>query len=52
MGSLQIAGTSTTVDAGLSYAAAPGVQIDFALTHGLDDASPPFQAGLGVSSRF
>ncbi len=52
MGAVQIAGVSTTLDAGLSYLAAPGTQIDFALTHGLDAAAAPFQAGLGVSSSF
>ena len=52
MGSVQIAGMSTTLDAGLSYLAAPNMQIDFALTHPLDPSAPPFQAGLGVSSSF
>jgi hypothetical protein len=52
MGAVQIAGVSTTVDAGMSYLATSGVQIDFALTHGLDDGAAPFQAGVGVSSRF
>ena len=52
MGSLQMAGASTSVDAGISFVAAPGTQIDFAVTHGLSDMAPPFQAGLGVSSSF
>jgi hypothetical protein len=52
MGTLQMAGASTSVDAGVSFAAAPGTSIDFAVTHGLGETAAPFQAGLGVSSRF
>jgi hypothetical protein len=52
MGTPQVAGASTSVDAGVSFAAAPGTSIDFAVTHGLSDTAAPFQAGLGVSSRF
>ena len=52
MGTLQMAGTSTSVDAGISFVAAPGTQIDFAVTRGLSDTAPPFQAGVGVSSSF
>ena len=49
---LQVAGVSTSVDAGISFVAMPGMQIDFAVTHGLSDTAPPFQAGVGVSSSF
>ena len=52
MGTLQVAGASTSVDAGISFVAAPGTQIDFAVTRGLSDTAPPFQAGVGVSSSF
>ncbi len=52
MGTLQIVGASTSVDAGISFAATPGTQIDFAVTRGLGDTAPPFQAGVGVSSSF
>jgi hypothetical protein len=52
MGTLQIAGASTSVDAGITFVAAPGTQIDFAVTRGLSDTAPPFQAGVGVSSSF
>jgi len=52
MGTLQMAGASTSVDAGVTFVAAPGTQIDFAITHGLGDTAPPFQAGVGVSSSF
>jgi len=50
--SLQVAGVSTTVDAGISFVATPSTQIDFAVTRGISDTAPPFQAGLGVSSSF
>jgi len=49
---LQVAGVSTSVDAGITFVATPTTQIDFALTRGLSDTAPPFQAGLGVSSTF
>jgi hypothetical protein len=52
MAAVQVAGVSTSVDAGITFVAAPGTQIDFALTRGLSDTAPPFQAGVGVSSRF
>ena len=50
--SLQIAGVTTSVDAGITFVATPTTQIDFAVTHGLSDAAPAFQAGLGLSSSF
>ncbi|MCK9685569.1 transporter [Scleromatobacter humisilvae] len=49
---LQIAGVSTSVDAGITFVATPSMQIDFAVTRGLSDTAPPFQAGLGLSSSF
>jgi len=52
MATLQIAGASTSVDAGITFVATPTTQIDFAVTRGLSDTAPPFQAGLGVSSSF
>ena len=52
MASLQIAGVSTSVDAGITFVATPTTQIDFAVTRGLSDTAPPFQAGVGVSSSF
>jgi hypothetical protein len=52
LASLQIAGVSTSVDAGLTFVATPSTQIDFAVTRGLSDTAPPFQAGVGVSSSF
>lgn len=45
-------GTSTTLDAGITFQAPSGLQLDVALTHGLSAAAPDFQAGVGVSSRF
>ena len=52
MASVQLAGVSTSVDAGITFVATPTTQIDFAVTRGLSDTAPPFQAGLGVSSSF
>jgi hypothetical protein len=52
LAALQLGGVSTTVDAGVSFAASPATQLDFAVTHGLSPAAPPFQAGVGVSSSF
>jgi hypothetical protein len=52
LATLQIAGVSTSVDAGITFVATPSTQIDFAVTHGLSDTAPPFQAGVGVSSNF
>ena len=49
---MQIAGVSTSVDAGLTFVATPSTQIDFAVTRGISDTAPPFQAGVGVSSSF
>ena len=49
---VQLAGVSTSVDAGVTFVAAPGTQIDFAVTRGLSDTAPPLQAGLGLSSSF
>jgi hypothetical protein len=50
--SVQPVGVSTSVDAGISFVATRGTQIDFAVTHGLSDTAPAFQAGLGLSSSF
>ena len=50
--SVQIAGVSTSVDAGISFVATPSTQIDFAVTRGLSDTAPTFLAGVGVSSSF
>ena len=52
VGTIQLAGVSTSLDAGVTFVAAPGTQIDFAVTHGLSDSAPAFQAGVGVSSSF
>ena len=52
MASVQIAGVSTSVDAGVTFVATPKTQIDFAVTRGLSDTAPAFQAGVGVSSSF
>ena len=49
---VQIAGVSTSMDAGVTFVATPSTQIDFAVTRGLRDTAPPFQAGVGVSSSF
>ena len=49
---VQIAGVSTSVDAGITFVATPSTQIDFAVTRGLSDTAPPFQAGVGLSSSF
>lgn len=49
---VQAGGVSTTLDAGLSFLAGNTTRIDVALTHGLTAAAPPFQAGVGMSSRF
>ena len=49
---MQIAGVSTSVDAGITFVATRTTQIDFAVTRGLSDTAPPFQAGLGLSSSF
>jgi hypothetical protein len=48
----QFAGSSTTLDAGLTFVASSTTKIDFAVTHGLTDSAPPLQAGVGVSSSF
>jgi hypothetical protein len=48
----QLAGVGTSVDAGVTFVAMPGTQIDFAVTRGLSDTAPPFQAGVGLSSSF
>ena len=50
--SVQPVGVSTSVDAGISFVATRSTQIDFAVTHGLSDTAPAFQAGLGLSSSF
>jgi len=50
--SVQPAGVSNSVDAGVSFVATRSTQIDFAVTHGLSDSAPAFQAGLGLSSSF
>ena len=52
LAAVQLSGVSTTLDAGVSFAASPATQLDFAVTHGLSPAAPPFQAGVGVSSSF
>ena len=52
VGAVQLIGVSTSVDAGVSFIATPGTQIDLAVTRGLSDTAPPFQAGLGLSSAF
>jgi len=49
---VQLAGVSTSVDAGITFVATPTTQVDFAVTRGLSDTAPPFQAGLGLSSSF
>lgn len=49
---LQLAGAATSVDAGITFVAAPGTQIDFAVTRGLSDTATPLQAGVGLSSSF
>jgi len=49
---VQLAGVSTSVDAGITFVATPSTQIDFAVTRGLSDTAPPFQAGVGLSSSF
>ncbi len=49
---LQVAGVTTSVDAGVTFVATPTTQIDFAVTRGISDTAPPFQAGLGLSSSF
>ena len=48
VGTIQFAGAFTSLDAGVSFLAAPGTQIDFAVTHGLSDLAPAFQAGAGA----
>lgn len=52
LAAVQVGGTSTTLDAGVSFLATSTTQLDFALTHGLSPAAPAFQAGVGVSSNF
>ncbi len=52
LASVQIAGVSTSVDAGITFVATRSTQIDFAVTRGLSDTATPFQAGLGLSSSF
>jgi hypothetical protein len=49
---LQLAGVATSLDAGITFVAAPGTQIDFAVTRGLSDTATPLQAGVGLSSSF
>jgi len=50
--SMQVAGVSTSVDAGITFVATRSTQIDFAVTRGVSDTAPPFQAGVGLSSSF
>jgi len=49
---IQVTGISTSVDAGVTFVATRTTQIDFAVTRGLSDTAPAFQAGLGLSSTF
>ncbi len=49
---IQLAGASTSLHAGVTFVAAPDTQIDFAVPHGLSDSAPAFQAGMGPSSSF
>jgi len=48
----QLAGVTTSVDAGITFVATPSTQIDIAVTRGLSETAPPFQAGVGLSSSF
>ena len=52
LAAVQLVGVSTSIDAGVTFVATPTTQIDFAVSRGLSDTAPPFQAGLGVSSTF
>jgi len=49
---VQLAGVSTSIDAGITFVMTPTAQVDFAVTRGLSDTAPPFQAGVGLSSSF
>jgi len=45
-------GSVVTLDAGLAFAATPTLQLDIEASHGLTDAAPDLEAGVGVSIKF
>jgi len=48
VGTIQLAGASTGLDAGVTFVAAPGTRIDFAVTHGLRRFGPGAPGGAGA----
>ena len=48
VGTIQFAGAFTSLDAGVSFLAAPGTRIDFAVTHGLRRFGPGVPGGAGT----
>ena len=45
-------GSVVTLDAGLAFAATPTLQFDVEASHGLTDAAPELEAGVGVAIKF
>lgn len=45
-------GSNLTLDAGMSYLVRPDVQLDVALSRGMDDRTPDLQWGVGLSVRY
>ena len=45
-------GNVVTLDAGLAFVATPTLQFDIEVSHGLSDAAPDLESGVGVSIKF
>jgi hypothetical protein len=45
-------GSVVTLDAGLAFVATPTLQFDIEVSHGLTDAAPDFESGVGVAIKF
>ena len=45
-------GNVVTLDAGLAFVATPTLQFDVEVSHGLSDAAPDLESGVGVSIKF
>ena len=45
-------GSVVTLDAGLAFVATPTLQFDIEVSHGLTDAAPDLESGVGVAIKF
>jgi len=45
-------GSVVTLDAGLAFVATPTLQFDVEVSHGLTDAAPDLESGIGVAVKF